>query len=99
MKFYNWCYFLDGCAALYHIHWPKDAKVEDFLDSFVLYTSELLQSAAVCLIFDRYIALKSKQDWNDLVSICAVMYWFYLQKRLEVDPFTLRRDDSEIHQN
>ena len=45
---------LDGCAAMYHIHWPKEAKVRDFVDSFVLYTSELLQSAAVHLMFDRY---------------------------------------------
>ena len=28
---------LDGCAALYPIHWSKDAKVRDSLDSFVLY--------------------------------------------------------------
>ena len=41
----------------------KDAKVQDFVDSFVLYTSELLQSAAVYLIVDtRIIALKCKQD-------------------------------------
>ena len=45
---------VDGCAALYHFNWPKDAKVRDFADSFVLYTSDLLQSAAVYLIFDRY---------------------------------------------
>ena len=45
---------VDGCAALYHIHWPKYAKVGDFVDSFVLYTSELFQYAAVYLIFDRY---------------------------------------------
>ena len=45
---------VDVCAPLYHIHWPKDAKVRDFVDSFVLYTSELLQSAAVYLILDRY---------------------------------------------
>ena len=44
----------DRCAALYHIHWPKDEKVQDFVDSFVLYTADLLQSAAVYLIFDRY---------------------------------------------
>ena len=35
----------DGYAALYHIHWPKDAMVRYFVDSFV-------QSAAVYLILD-----------------------------------------------
>ena len=55
---------VDGCAALYHIHRPKDAKVRDFVDSFVLYKPELFHSAAVCLTFDRYrdYSIKDKQD-------------------------------------
>ena len=28
---------LDGCAVLYHIHWPKDARVKDFVDAFIEY--------------------------------------------------------------
>ena len=46
---------VDGCVALQHVHWPKDKKIWNFVDSFVLYISELLSSAAVYLIFDRYI--------------------------------------------
>ena len=45
---------IDGCAALYHVHWPKEAKVSDFVDSFVQYISKFLQHSAVFLIFDRY---------------------------------------------
>ena len=45
---------VDGRAALYHIHWPKYPKVRDFVDSFVLYISELLQFVVVYLIFGRY---------------------------------------------
>ena len=45
---------VDGCPALHHIYWPKDAKVRNFVDWFVLYTSKLLQSTAIYLIFDRY---------------------------------------------
>ena len=33
---------IDGCAALYHVHWPKEAKVSDFVDSFVQYISKFL---------------------------------------------------------
>ena len=33
---------VDGCAALYHIHWQKDAKVQDFVNSFGLCTSKIL---------------------------------------------------------
>ena len=25
---------LDGCTILYHIHWPKDARVKDFVNAF-----------------------------------------------------------------
>ena len=32
----------NGYPALYHIHQPKDAKVWDFVDSLVLYTSEIV---------------------------------------------------------
>ena len=40
-------------VAFNHIHLLKDAKVRGFVDSFVLYTSKLLQSAEFYLIFDR----------------------------------------------
>ena len=26
---------LDGCAVLYHIHWPKHARVKAFVDAFI----------------------------------------------------------------
>ena len=45
---------LDGCAVLYHIHWPKDARVKYFVDAFIEYIKKHLQVASVYLIFDRY---------------------------------------------
>ena len=45
---------IDGCAALYHVHWPKEAKVQDFVDTFIQYISKFLQHSTVFLTFDRY---------------------------------------------
>ena len=44
---------LDGCAVLYHIHWPKNACVKDLVDPFIEYVKKHLQVASVYLIFDR----------------------------------------------
>ena len=32
---------LDGFAVLYHIHWPKDALVKDFVNGFVEYVKKI----------------------------------------------------------
>ena len=45
---------LDGCAVLYHIHWPKDAREKDFVDAFIEFVKKHLQLASVYLTFYRY---------------------------------------------
>ena len=42
---------LDVCVVLYPIHWPKDARVKNFVDAFIEYVKKQLQVASVYLIF------------------------------------------------
>ena len=35
---------LDDCAVLYHIHWPKDAHVKDFVDAFIEFVKKTFTS-------------------------------------------------------
>ena len=46
---------LDGCPALFYIHWPEDASVKDFVDAFIEYVKKHFQVASVNLIFHRYM--------------------------------------------
>ena len=45
---------LNGCAVLYHLHWPKDACAEDFVGAFIEYVIKDFQVASRYLTFDRY---------------------------------------------
>ena len=60
---------LDGWAGLYHIHWPKDARVRNVMDSFIKYGKKHWQVASVYLIDTGIAALMGRQDQKDLPSM------------------------------
>ena len=45
--------FLDGCAVLWVIPWPKSGTVQDYLDRFRQHLSGYLHKGPIYLIFDR----------------------------------------------
>ena len=57
-------YFIDGCALLWVVQWPKDdnATVQDYIRAFRKLLEDIyLSRAEVYLIFDRYIRRSLKQ--------------------------------------
>ena len=46
--------FIDGCAALWVMHWPSSGTVLDFASNFLHYITNLMQDSDVYLVFDRY---------------------------------------------
>jgi hypothetical protein len=45
---------IDGCAALWVVHWPTQGTVQTYLDGFFKYILEKLSEQDVYLVFDRY---------------------------------------------
>ena len=54
--------FLDGCAVLWVIPWPKPGTVQDYLDRFRQHLSGYLHKGPVYLIFDRYVCSACKHN-------------------------------------
>ena len=48
------CNIIDGCAILWCLHWPSNATIQDYVDSFWHYVSRRLNRCDVYLIFDRF---------------------------------------------
>ena len=46
--------FLDGCAILWTISWPKKETVNDYINNFKSHLGERLKITDVHLVFDRY---------------------------------------------
>ena len=54
---------IDGCRMLHSsVYWPKEALVEDLVNSVELYLSKYINVADVYLIFDRYFENSIKFD-------------------------------------
>ena len=54
--------FLDGCAVLWVIPWPKPGTVQDYLDRFRQHLSGYLHKGPVYPIFDRYVCSACKHN-------------------------------------
>ena len=53
--------FLDGCAVLWVVPWPKSGTVHDYLVRFRSYLHGHLAKSYVYLVFDRYIKGNTKE--------------------------------------
>ena len=62
---------LDGSAVLYHLHWPKDARINDFVDVFIEYVKKYFEVSSMYLTFDRYrdYSIKEQTRLEGLSSI------------------------------
>ena len=62
---------LDGSAVLYHLHWPKDARINDFVDVFIEYVKKYFEASSMYLTFDRYrdYSIKEQTRLEGLSSI------------------------------
>ena len=45
---------IDGCAALWVVHWPSSGTITDYANNFMSYLMAFLEKSDVYLAFDRY---------------------------------------------
>ena len=85
----------DGCAILCCLHWPSNATIHDYVDSFLHYASRRLNRCDVFLIFDRYYeySIKSGTRKNQISQKSGTAYKLKLSTPLPSQQrvFTLQK--------